>query len=81
MRADNTTQQATLDQLRDLLARGWSYRQLARELGLSCGGVHHIMSGRIKRPRPIYCERIAALHATGLTGPYNPNRRMPRETA
>ena len=80
MRANPPTQQATLDQLRDLLARGWSYRQIARVVGLSCGGVHHIMSGRIKRPRPIYCERIAALHATGLTGPYNPNRRVRHET-
>ena len=80
MRANNPTPQATLEQLRDLLARGWSYRQIAREVGLSCGGVHHILSGRIKRPRAIYCERIAALHATGLTGPYNPNRRVRHET-
>ena len=81
MRADNPTPQATRDQLRDLLARGWSYRQIAHVIGMSCGGIHHILTGRIKRLRPLYCERIAALHATGLTGPYNPNRRVRRETA
>ena len=80
MRSANPTPEATLDQLRELLARGWSYRQIGRVVVMSCGGIHHILTGRIKRLRPLYCERIAALHATGLTGPYNPNRRVRHET-
>lgn len=77
MHTANPIPEATVAHLRDLLARGWSYRQIAREVGLSCGGVHHIVSGRTKQPSVEHARNIAALHATGLRGPYNPNRRHP----
>ena len=80
MHTANPIPEATVAHLRDLLARGWSYRQIGRVVGLSCGGVHHIVSGRTKHPSARHAEQIAALHATGLSGPYNPNRRHRRET-
>ena len=56
----------------DLIERGWSYRQIASVIGMTPGGVYHIRCGRSRKPRPEHAEKIAALHATGLRGPYHP---------
>ena len=66
--------------LRDLRARGWSYAQIGNVIGLRRSSVCDIERGRTVQPRPAVAERLRALHATGLTGPYNPNRRIHRET-